>query len=196
MYKDSKKTYAYKINNNGSVSLEALIIVPIFIAILLIITFSTRFYSVNDCVEEILFEASNDLMYSHDFNNELANLAEKNILFKVYLSKHIDEMIIEDNFNGFVQILPNNKLRTNLDYRFKIPFIKEILIKKSYIISTFRFKKKDYDNTVYITNTGVKYHYKDCIHLRKSSISISIEEAIEKGYTPCKNCIGGMNYFK
>ena len=45
---------------------------------------------------------------------------------------------------------------------------------------------------VYITNTGSKYHLSGCQYLRKSQISINLEEAIKKGYEPCEKC--GANF--
>jgi hypothetical protein len=42
--------------------------------------------------------------------------------------------------------------------------------------------------TVYITNSGTKYHKSSCSYLSKSKISKTIKEAIEQGYTPCKKC--------
>ena len=39
---------------------------------------------------------------------------------------------------------------------------------------------------VYITNTGSKYHSAGCRHLKGSKIPISLKEAKEMGYTPCK----------
>lgn len=41
--------------------------------------------------------------------------------------------------------------------------------------------------TVYITNTGSKYHRSGCSYL-KSSIKINKSEAIKRGYTPCSRC--------
>ncbi len=41
---------------------------------------------------------------------------------------------------------------------------------------------------VHITRTGTKYHRAGCRHLSKSDIPISREEAIARGYTPCKVC--------
>ncbi len=43
-------------------------------------------------------------------------------------------------------------------------------------------------NEVYITNSGTKYHRGSCGHLKDSKISISKDEAIRKGYEPCKTC--------
>jgi competence protein ComEC len=42
--------------------------------------------------------------------------------------------------------------------------------------------------TVYITNTGKKYHSAGCRYLSKSCIPISLSEAKAEGYTPCSRC--------
>lgn len=42
--------------------------------------------------------------------------------------------------------------------------------------------------TVYITDTGEKYHRAGCQYLRKSSHPISLSEAKAEGYTPCSKC--------
>jgi hypothetical protein len=42
--------------------------------------------------------------------------------------------------------------------------------------------------TVYITNTGKKYHKKGCRYLRMSSIAIKKSSAVSQGYTACKVC--------
>ena len=42
--------------------------------------------------------------------------------------------------------------------------------------------------TVYITNTGEKYHRSGCRYLSKSKISISLSKAKAEGYTPCSVC--------
>ena len=42
--------------------------------------------------------------------------------------------------------------------------------------------------TVYITDTGEKYHRSGCQYLRKSKHAISLSEAKSRGYTPCSKC--------
>lgn len=44
------------------------------------------------------------------------------------------------------------------------------------------------EQTVYITDTGSKYHESWCSSLRKSKHAISLSEAQARGYGPCKNC--------
>jgi methylphosphotriester-DNA--protein-cysteine methyltransferase len=44
------------------------------------------------------------------------------------------------------------------------------------------------DTVVYITKTGEKYHTGQCSSLKKSRISISLGDAVAKGYGPCQRC--------
>lgn len=44
--------------------------------------------------------------------------------------------------------------------------------------------------TVYVTPSGNKYHKPTCRHIQKSTlIEFSIEDAIDAGYEPCKDCM-------
>lgn len=47
--------------------------------------------------------------------------------------------------------------------------------------------------TVYITDTGNKYHQAGCKYLSKSSHSISLDQAIAEGYSPCSVCMSGSS---
>lgn len=42
--------------------------------------------------------------------------------------------------------------------------------------------------TVYVTDTGTKYHVADCKSLSKSKTAIPLDEAIANGYEPCGIC--------
>lgn len=42
--------------------------------------------------------------------------------------------------------------------------------------------------TVYVTNTGHKYHREGCKYLARSQIPISLSQAQSQGYTPCSIC--------
>jgi competence protein ComEC len=44
------------------------------------------------------------------------------------------------------------------------------------------------EQNVYITESGTKYHRKDCSFLNKSKIAIDLEDAKEQGYEPCSKC--------
>lgn len=42
--------------------------------------------------------------------------------------------------------------------------------------------------TVYVTNTGEKYHTAGCQYLKKSQIPIDLNDALAQGYEPCSKC--------
>ena len=42
--------------------------------------------------------------------------------------------------------------------------------------------------TVYVTNTGTKYHKSGCQYLHSSKIAINLNEAKKQGYDPCSKC--------
>ncbi len=43
-------------------------------------------------------------------------------------------------------------------------------------------------STVYITQSGKKYHVSSCKYLSKSKTAISLTDAKNRGYTPCSKC--------
>lgn len=49
-------------------------------------------------------------------------------------------------------------------------------------------QSKPASTTVYITETGTKYHKSGCRALRKSKIPVSVEDVIGRGYSPCRIC--------
>jgi micrococcal nuclease len=64
--------------------------------------------------------------------------------------------------------------------------ISRFIIAVVFLISAFVLFAEDI--TVYITKTGTKYHREGCSSLSRSSIPISLANAVERGYTPCKMC--------
>lgn len=48
--------------------------------------------------------------------------------------------------------------------------------------------RKATDYTVYITNTGNKYHTNACRYLGKSALPISLKDICTRGYGPCSEC--------
>ncbi len=42
--------------------------------------------------------------------------------------------------------------------------------------------------TLYITETGEKYHLESCGNLSRSKIETTLEDAVKYGYEPCKTC--------
>jgi len=63
---------------------------------------------------------------------------------------------------------------------------KELSVVSTEIIETKQ--RAPPDITVYITNTGKKYHNSGCRYLSKSRIPISLTKAKQRGYTACSVC--------
>jgi hypothetical protein len=42
--------------------------------------------------------------------------------------------------------------------------------------------------TVYVTDSGSKYHTDGCRYLKSSKNAITLQQAKERGYTPCSVC--------
>jgi hypothetical protein len=54
--------------------------------------------------------------------------------------------------------------------------------------TTTELSQDDLDQTVYITMSGDSYHTEQCKYVRMERQAITKEEAIDRGYTPCKVC--------
>ncbi|MDR1106503.1 MAG: thermonuclease family protein [Treponema sp.] len=50
------------------------------------------------------------------------------------------------------------------------------------------FPAADGDVTVYVTNTGTRYHLENCSSLRRSKTAVTLEAAVRSGYEPCGIC--------
>lgn len=64
-------------------------------------------------------------------------------------------------------------------------------MKKLILLSVFLFTvlvNNASGQTVYITNTGTKYHRAGCQYLSRSCHAIDLKDAIAEGYAPCKVC--------
>lgn len=98
---------------------------------------------------------------------------------KGYTADEIEQMIEENNHK--------------LKYRSEIKVWEGVLndMVDSDKENKYSYKNGETPEEVFITKTGTKYHcYKDCRYLSnaKGIYSISIDEALEQKYTPCKGC--------
>ncbi len=53
-----------------------------------------------------------------------------------------------------------------------------------FLLSTAKLKAQ----TVYVTESGKKYHAKNCSIVKTGKKGIELAEAKKQGYEPCKNC--------
>jgi hypothetical protein len=44
------------------------------------------------------------------------------------------------------------------------------------------------EQSIYVTRTGKRYHRANCRYLARSKFEMSLKEAKQQGYTPCKVC--------
>ena len=58
----------------------------------------------------------------------------------------------------------------------------------SVVVAQTATKAKPKSDTVYITDTGTKFHRSGCRSLKKSKTAISRSDAVKQGYTACKVC--------
>ena len=68
---------------------------------------------------------------------------------------------------------------------FSLPVAVRICVLTSALILMSLFV---FGQTVYVTNTGTKYHTSGCHYLSKSKIAIRIDSAITRDYTACSVC--------
>lgn len=91
---------------------------------------------------------------------------------------------VEDGFNAALKVWPANVPKPLLETS------TDTYSQNSYTTprSTTTIKPTTNSVTVYITNTGSKYHRSGCRYLSKSKIPISLSDAISRGYGACSVC--------
>ena len=128
-------------------------------------------------------ELSNKLLESENQTNSLKEEKEK-------LNNQLSEL------NGKIENLENekNELKTqlqNLQQQKKSETSNSTYSSNSKSSKSNSTQQNSQTNnsteTVYITNTGKKYHRSGCSYL-KSSTRINKSEAVKRGYTPCSRC--------
>jgi hypothetical protein len=67
---------------------------------------------------------------------------------------------------------------------------KAILLSRAALLTGFLLflSLLTFGQTVYVTNTGSKYHSDGCQYLRKSKNAISYDKALKDGYIACSVC--------
>ena len=70
------------------------------------------------------------------------------------------------------------------------PFFSLQVVAKLFLLtcSFFVLSYCAHAQTVYVTNTGIKYHSSGCQYLSKSKIAIQVDSAISKNYSACSVC--------
>lgn len=79
----------------------------------------------------------------------------------------------------------------NLEYQLSQIFERHNMKRVLFLSLFFIFSFHALAQTVYITNTGKKYHKESCRHLSQSKIEIDLKDAQSQGYGPCGTCKPG-----
>lgn len=64
-----------------------------------------------------------------------------------------------------------------------------------YNAEIFRYTTERQETICYITETGEKYHSRNCQYLRQSCIQTTVPQAIAAGYTQCSKCTPNPNMY-
>lgn len=156
----------------------------------------------DDLIEQKVQVSINNLKESDSsLNSELSSLSsKKNELTSVLSSKNgVKAAMSEYNSNKTTYTNQITQLNTdieNLDNSInqkQSELNKKMAEKQARLAAERAAAQKASSNaasgqTVYITNTGSKYHRAGCSYLRKSKIPISLEDAQNSGYSPCSRC--------
>ncbi len=187
-------------NNKGYATVEATLILPLFIFGMLVI------YHIIQCkiVENIIYDAS---VETAEYMAELSYLNETGVYIPdMYFYQYIDDKDMVDKYVTGINFL-GSEFSDNEDYfTFKVnytifvntPFMpklerdKTIYVTQRYYIGDKSREEKNDESTeqyVYVTDNREAYHStRFCTHLDLSTSVAFLEEAINMGYYPCEYC--------
>lgn len=180
-----------KRSERGSVTIEATIVISLVLLLLFGSVGTLLTIYVDTQMEWTVQSASDEMVIIGMPFSDRAELLKNLMMVKV--SKGILDREIEhfveitaltlENINGH----DINIWEISYDYKF-LSFASNKKIKMPFKVGNDNDGLKFQSSTVYITTYGEKYHLEQCFHLRKSKFPIDIDEAVSKGYEPCKNC--------
>lgn len=179
----------------GSIALEAAVSFTFALCLILIVLGSVLSVIASEESDWAALHSVSDLNLVHNtlINvprlNSLTSASAATVSFRSTMAHH---SLAKPK--GMVLANPDEygSMSLGFEYRFQVA---AILKSDAIILPLGGYKVSDgidfKEETVYITRTGEKYHKDGCFHLRKSKFGISLEEAVEQGYGPCKHCYGG-----
>lgn len=101
-------------------------------------------------------------------------------------SSNVSNEEVENTANTQQQATTQQQVTTQQQTQQQQPIQNEASTESSSSVTLDKNQNKDV--TVYVTNTGKKYHAAGCRYLSKSQIPISLKEAQNGGYEPCSVC--------
>lgn len=189
-------------DNKGVVSIEAALILPVFIFCMLAL------YSIGRAkmAELVVYEACNEMA---EYLSEYGYIDDGGILIDdKRLAGYIDdEKLVEQYISGGIKGIDigesyksedgNIVLVINYEVGINLPFVPELKTKRSISIKQKIYKgyddlyEEDDSEYVYITPNKEAYHSsRSCSYLAIKTYLVDINIAKEKGYSECKFCEG------
>lgn len=187
-YSELRKYIKSRISKkSGSVSIEALFTIPVFIFVMMFLIFTLRFLAIDDSFNQCLYESSLEYSCLKNSSSDIVNSA----VFNVLLQKNMSEMDLDLDAIA-VATSKDNFFEVSAFYTLVTPVSKALTFKEN--IRLYK-NNKEVKSYVYITPSGKKYHYEDCLLTRGNGVKFDMAD-IPEGITPCKNCILGNRYFE
>ncbi|MBM7561961.1 hypothetical protein [Fusibacter tunisiensis] len=179
----------------GSTSIEAVIVFSLALA-LVIMSIGTIFtLYVDTQMDWTLTNSCDDFKWVPELLNPYEKLTESIMAQKILKDLHNTQLksMVSNVDVSFQSTEHTNLIIVYLTYDYKFPTYKKSHIADYFMVDSTSDDGLSFESsTVFITNTGVKYHLESCFHLRKSKIPIDLQEAVNRGYTSCKNCYGNV----
>ena len=189
------RTAIYKLKGQrGSLSIEASISLLIFVIAASSLLFIMRDLGYKERVHQQLYEVIHQIQLVDLQNNtECFGLATALMAVEskdegYYL--RVSKTNFEKDGSFSVALSWRSRLPIGNTYEQKYSLSSRLIMRGHDGVSASK------NQLVYITDTGKKYHLKNCIHLSRSSTPIQRSEAIKNDYQPCWNCVGGLEPFK
>lgn len=145
----------------------------------IILRYENKIGELSTRIEELNNSISNAQKEITDLQSENNSLKEQNHQLeedKKALEAQIDNLKSQNNSNNNTSSSTTSTKSTKSETSTKS------------ISSNSSNTNNSQSRTVYITDTGSKYHSSSCSYLKKSKRAISLNDAKSQGYTPCSRC--------
>jgi len=184
-------------NKRGSIAIESMLVMSFSILILFtIIGMALSIYIQSIVVSEMRETADEisavmnitlqDNNLSSRFTNQIILAGTANLKIKHRLEGYA---LVQDISSRKSTIDNDGMMTWRVDYAVSLPLFK---LKRHFAIPIRGVIKGDEidpeEVIVYCTRTGERYHLGTCFHLRQSKFEINLQDAIDRGLTPCKVC--------
>ena len=200
-------------NNKGSVSIEASLVLPLFLFVMLFFVYIGNIYTVKaavyeGCIETAEYMAEYAYLADSFETAEIMDMAMAQVRFLEYVDSKalLDKYIVGGkagvsfigsdlpNDDGFIELKATYFIRINIPF-FRSYFTKctETIKQRAYLGRRDREsgedEKSEDDRYVYVAENGVVYHNtRSCTYLMPDIHTSTAQAALSSGYSRCRYC--------